>query len=130
MAFKTIGGKKSAMKTPKIAAGTEIKSIILPNLKSISLALKYAISPEVKPKSSVSRAIPMATDGSSFNHNKNSGEKKTAPPIPVDIATVAMPIEIGNKNQYSNDRAIIIDICNPTRQKSKANNELFFFLDS
>jgi|GEM_PF-2534285 hypothetical protein len=67
----------------------------------------YAISPEEKPNNSVIRAVPIATTGSSFNTNINNGEKKTAPPIPLDIAMVAMRIEIGNKYQSSNEISIL-----------------------
>jgi len=31
------------------------------------------------------------------------GEKNTAPPMPLAIASVATPMETGNKYQYSND---------------------------
>ncbi len=49
----------------------------------------------------------MATVGSSFNPKRNIGEKKTAPPIPVDMAMVATKIEMGKRNQLSNESIIV-----------------------
>ena len=53
-----------------------------------------------QPNNSVIKAVPMATVGSSLSHKIKIGEKNTAPPIPDDIAMVAIHIEIGNIYQY------------------------------
>ena len=63
--------------------------------------------PELNPNSSVAKAVPTAIFGSSFKASIKSGEKNTAPPMPEDIATVAMRIDKGNKYQYSNVISII-----------------------
>ena len=59
------------------------------------------MSPDANPKSSVISAVPIATEGSSFSTMMNSGEKNTAPPIPLAMATVEMAIAAGKRNQYS-----------------------------
>ena len=59
------------------------------------------LAPELKPKSSVIRAVPTATEGSSFRTIMNRGEKKTAPPMPLAIAVAAMTTEAGSMYQYS-----------------------------
>ena len=63
--------------------------------------LQYANNPDPKPKSSVINAVPIATEGSSLSTMINSGEKNTAPPIPLAMATVTMAMAAGNRNQYS-----------------------------
>ena len=63
--------------------------------------LQYADSPDPKPKSSVINAVPIAMEGSSLSTMMNSGEKNTAPPIPLAMATVEMAMAAGKRNQYS-----------------------------
>ena len=55
-----------------------------------------------KPKNAVVRAVPTATERSSFSTIMKSGEKNTAPPMPDAMAVVAMRIETGKRNQESN----------------------------
>ena len=63
--------------------------------------LQYAESPDPNPKSSVINAVPIAIEGSSLSTMINSGEKNTAPPIPLAMATVETAMAAGNRNQYS-----------------------------
>ncbi|GAA3649697.1 hypothetical protein GCM10022397_37910 [Flavivirga jejuensis] len=71
------------------------------------MAFQYAIKPELKPNNSVANAVPIAILGSSPKPIINKGEKNTAPPIPDDMAIVAIAIDIGNKYQNSIVNSII-----------------------
>ena len=65
------------------------------------------MKPDAKPNAVVANAAPIAAAGVASGYSgpingktiRKIGVKNAAPPIPLNIAAVAMQIEIGNMNQ-------------------------------
>ena len=62
--------------------------------------------PLLNPNNSVASAAPTAVTGSIFKPSINRGAKKTAPPIPLLMATVAIKIASGNKYHSAKENSI------------------------
>lgn len=97
--FSAVSGAKPASREPTAAAGTETEASKPTSFQSIVPARAWPITPDANPKTSVIRAVPMATAGSSRSPRMNIGEKNVAPPTPAPLARPAMRIAIGKRYQ-------------------------------